>query len=241
MGKTSLHSGKPASSSFNPLDVSDCKIWLDFSDSTTITKDGSDRVSKVDDKSGNGYDSVQSTGGQQPLWISGDKNGLDVLDFVSDRNLGQESAFTAISNPVTFFVACVLPEIEEGTNHATYDGIDVTNRMAFITEQIGVGEQGKFYMFAGTPLYSSNTTGNNAWGTTYNLFKGGNSLMDINGTQDASGDTGDKQLTGLKIASQFNNGSYGQMKIGEIICYSKEVTGTEKASIIEYLEEKWGL
>ena len=90
MGKTSLHSAKPVSSSFNPLDVSDCKIWLDFSDSTTITKDGSDRVSKVDDKSGNGYDYVQATGGQQPSWVSGDKNGLDVLNFVSNRNLAQE-------------------------------------------------------------------------------------------------------------------------------------------------------
>ena len=53
--------------------------------------------------------------------------------------------------------------------------------------------------------------------------------------------TGDKQLTGLTIASQFNDGNMGLMKIGEIICYSKAVTGDEKASIIEYLEEKWGL
>ena len=96
-------------------------------------------------------------------------------------------------------------------------------------------------MFAGSVLDASNDTGNNAWGTTYNLFKGANSLGDINNTQVMSGNTGDKQLTGLTIASQFNDGSMGQMKIGEIICYSKEVTGDEKDSIIEYLEERWGL
>jgi len=227
------------SGGFSPLDISDCKIWLDFSDSSTITKDGSNRVSQVDDKSGNGYDSVQATGGSQPLWVSADKNGLDVINFASNRNLAQGSAFTAISQPITIFVACVLPEAAGSANYALYDGIDVTNRLSF--QGNGLDPPETFYMFAGSVLNSSNDTGNAAWGTTYNLFNGASSLGDVNGTQVLSGDVGSKDLTGLTIASQFNDGNMGLMKIGEIICYDKAVTGTEKASVITYLEEKWGL
>ncbi len=46
------------------------KLWLDASDISTITKDGSNYVSQWNDKSGNGFVAAQSTGSYQPLYDS---------------------------------------------------------------------------------------------------------------------------------------------------------------------------
>jgi hypothetical protein len=55
-------------SSFGPLDLPNLKVWLDANDLSTITKDGSNAVSSWADKSGNGYDVIQGTTTQQPIY-----------------------------------------------------------------------------------------------------------------------------------------------------------------------------
>lgn len=56
------------------------KLWLDASDTTTIT-DSSGAVSEWRDKSGNGYAFTQATGGAQPTTGTTTQNGLNVLSF----------------------------------------------------------------------------------------------------------------------------------------------------------------
>ena len=67
--------------SFNPLDLPGLASWLDASDSITITKDGSDRVSLWEDKGPNGADVAQATDAKKPTWLAANINGLDVVDF----------------------------------------------------------------------------------------------------------------------------------------------------------------
>ena len=56
------------------------KLWLDASDTTTITDSGG-AVSEWRDKSGNGYAFTQATGGAQPTTGTTTQNGLNVLAF----------------------------------------------------------------------------------------------------------------------------------------------------------------
>ena len=46
--------------SFLPLDVEGLTLWLDPTDEGTVTKNGSDEISRVEDKSGNGLDLVHN-------------------------------------------------------------------------------------------------------------------------------------------------------------------------------------
>ena len=82
---------------FTPGSISNLKLWLDASDSGTITE-SSGSVGQWSDKSGNGRNASQSTSSSQPIYSS-DKlifDGTD--DFLSFSNLG-------ISDPITLFMA----------------------------------------------------------------------------------------------------------------------------------------
>jgi hypothetical protein len=64
---------------FTPLSLNPY-LWLDASDTSTITESGG-AVSQWNDKSGNGYTFTQGTGAAQPKTGTRTKNGLNVLDF----------------------------------------------------------------------------------------------------------------------------------------------------------------
>lgn len=67
------------SSAFSPLSLSPA-LWLDASDTATITSSGGS-VSQWDDKSGNNHHVTQSTAGAKPTTGSATQNGLNVLSF----------------------------------------------------------------------------------------------------------------------------------------------------------------
>jgi hypothetical protein len=76
--------------------------WWDAKDEGTITKDGSNRVSQVRDKSGNGWDIIQSLGAFQPLYVGGSS---PHLYFDGARALGRFDTMGITGNPaMTVFV-----------------------------------------------------------------------------------------------------------------------------------------
>jgi hypothetical protein len=82
--------GIVASSQNFPLSLNPA-LWLDAADTTTITA-SSGSVSQWNDKSGNGRNVTQGTGGNQPTTGSSNLNGLNVIsfdgtdDFISSAN-----------------------------------------------------------------------------------------------------------------------------------------------------------
>ncbi len=58
-------------------------MWLDASDLSTITMDGSNRVSAWADKSGNHYDAVQGIVGEQPTYLSSAIGGKAAIQFAT--------------------------------------------------------------------------------------------------------------------------------------------------------------
>jgi len=70
---------------FTPLHLSP-QLWLDASDTSTITESGG-AVSQWNDKSGNGYNFSQGTAAAQPTTGVTLQNGLNVLNFDGGDNL----------------------------------------------------------------------------------------------------------------------------------------------------------
>jgi hypothetical protein len=68
---------------FLPPRLGSLKLWLDSSDISTITKDGSNKVSQWNDKSVNANNALQATGTAQPTWLSANINIRDAVDFTA--------------------------------------------------------------------------------------------------------------------------------------------------------------
>jgi len=220
-------------SEFSPSDISDLFAWYDFSDSTTVTKDvGTLRVSQVDDKSGNDFN-LTSTGDDQPLWVSADQNGYDVLNFAGDRFM--KAAFTAVSQPNTIAIACVIPT--EG-NQSLWDGSG-GGKCRFRTvdgtaETIGIN--------GGSLLTSNGVSGLfETWAYVINIYNNSSSIIRINGSLNKTGNAGTNDQEGFTIAAQNNDSGFANVKMGEIIAYNKVVTGTELTDLETYLSDKWDI
>ena len=85
------------SSPVSPTDYSELKLWLDAADSSTITKDGSNKVSAWNDKSGNGFNLSQSTSGSQPTYDATSKKITFASDFLS-------ASAPSLTQPLSFFI-----------------------------------------------------------------------------------------------------------------------------------------
>ena len=101
-------------SGIEPPDVSDLYLWYDFSgENSTITYDGSNRISKCTNGEGStNLDMLQSTGSLQPLRLAASQNGLDTADLDGGRVMQTDDAknnVPSVSQPTTYFFVTYVP------------------------------------------------------------------------------------------------------------------------------------
>ena len=235
------HDGTEWEGVFSPANISDLYAWYDASDSSTITKDGSDRVSQWNNKEGTtARNLVQATGTKQPLWVSADQNGNDVINFydtVTAREMDTGTALSAISQPITIIAVAKIPANDSQQHFLwsafsaapTFEKGSVTNQFALVfTNAIIFTEAG----YTGT------------WREITSLINGSSSSLRLNNVEKATGNG-----TGTFIP--FTVGAHGGIKgslsrawrerVGEIIIYNKLLSSTELNEIYTYTSEKWGI
>ena len=83
-------------------------LWLDASDSSTITYDSSNLVSEWRDKSGNGNDLTQSNASYQPLYMEDAVNGKPAIKFVSDDYMAKSSVLGSDLFSADETTACIV-------------------------------------------------------------------------------------------------------------------------------------
>jgi len=211
--------------------------WYDASDSSSVTKDSSNLVSQLNDKSGNGYNLTASgtgTGGQ-PLWVSGGKNDLDIVDFGSSKQM--KAQWTAKSQPVTY-VAFMYSPASDGSQDNFWDNYDNTNSsMGFAN----VDTSNNLSAYAPTNLGSiSSTNYAEKWGLFTVIYNTTSSEILINGDQKASGDIGTNSSYGLTLSCHRTSATYGQIKLAEMLIYDKVLSSDELTTINNYFVNKWG-
>lgn len=202
----------------------------DFSDLTTITKDGSNRVSQVDDKSGNGNHLVQATGGSQPLWVDNGQNGLDIIDFVGDRFL--EYTGGTVPQPLTILY---VGEITSDNTFHIMIGWKTTGTAVYFTRPV----TDRLTLDANTALFFAEAGLVNTWRLSTLTMNTTSSSIRIDGTTKVSGDIGAGSFGGGIMVQNNGETIYGLKKVAEIIVYKQILSDTFRDAKEAELLAKW--
>ena len=97
---------RPLASGFNPKSLAGMLLWLDASDSSTITTDTG--VSEWRDKSGLGQSMAQASGSNQPAYLTNGIGGKPALGFTAASSHFMRGTFTHTLSGVSVFVTHTL-------------------------------------------------------------------------------------------------------------------------------------
>ena len=225
------------------------KLWLDASDSTTITH-SSNAVSAWNDKSGNANHVAQSTADNQPITNVTTLNGLNVLDFDGTDWLIKSSTNVKNEDQTWLVVATIA---SDGVN-SNGDSIFSYGNWVNGSFELRAGASsnpnfmGRVYK-DGTAITTSESSTSALNGTTQMFaisFDRTNSKLSSwrNGTNfdnqvtDTRALTQDNKIT--IMAGRASNPSPIKGSIAELICITS-VSTSDRLTMEGYLAHKWGL
>ena len=255
---------RPRASGFNPKSIAGLALWLDASDSSTITLNGA-TVSQWRDKSGNARDLSEATANNQPTMST--MNGKAALSFdgVND-SLSTSSTLMAVgTNSFTLFQAleCAFPGGVGAAGRSfehriTEGGLD--------DNQITVdwrADQGPAWTFGTlrTRVKSLRTGASYNADQRFDLVNVANpGILTLTGTYapaaatstawwkntaspTSNGTSDGGSLTGIAIACRNNatKSLFFGGKVAETLCYVGAVTETQRIAVQKYLGSKWGI
>ncbi len=212
-----------------PLTISNMSLWLDGSDTATITE-FSGIISQVNDKSGNNENGT-ATGDVRPSLISSVQNGRSIMRFDGGDdylNINSSVAYRTVFvvakyDSTTFSTYAGIVGDFTGTspgNGHVVNGVDATNKIASATSNY-------------TTAYRNGT-----------LVAGssGHSFAPLNEFWIGAFELPSAMTNTTSSIGMINGGGrYWDGDIAEIIAYSTTLTNTERAQIENYLSVKWGI
>lgn len=238
---------RPRATGFSPRSIAGLAQWLDANDAGTITL-ASGAVSAWADKSGNGRNASQATPANRPTTTTVNGKTAILFDGVSD---GLD--FTGVARTEeTWIIAAAQAASQTGQRQLLSDGTD-GNGLSATTASVMLFEASFGGFTEGTDRlrvqWSSNAStplGPAILSAVRSSAAGG--FVYINGTQrggavspftssfsTAKSDTMSKIGYYSPSLYQFNGW------IGEILCYNRALTASERISVERYLGSKWGI
>lgn len=230
---------------FNAIMKHSPTLWLDASDTSTISESGG-AVSQWSDKSGNGNHVAQANAANQPSTGTATIGGLNALSFDGSADYLAKATNTLLVNPSdgTFTVFAVI-------KNDTLSGVD-----QIVFQDAGTPRMPQFLRTSGTTPQSIIFTGVSAvtdngatisTGTNYlltALCETDNLEVFVNGTSSAgTAVTAGINTESLPIGVGARNTGldYWDGLIGEIVVIPKALTAGEQDEIEELLTTKWGV
>jgi hypothetical protein len=222
-------------SGFNPKSVQGLQLWLDASDSTTITKDAYANVSQWNDKSSNAYQAIQNSNqGRDPAtFVTGAQNyvslapnqAMVVPNFSYTTSWSVFSCMNNITAGARWYISpysdaqIVLMSMYQSGNKI-FSGLlagsgDITGRHIEFTAAQNTNGTGAYVYYRDGTIQDSNNTLYNQGATTVNLGIGANG------------------------ASGYDAG--GTYYIYEILIYNTYLSDTDRQNIESYLAQKWSM
>jgi hypothetical protein len=225
-----INSGVAASSGFSPAQLSDLKLWLDASDSSTITE-SLNAVSQWNDKSGNANSLTQTTASLKPKTNTRTLNNKNVIEFDGGDIIRSAAFSSVLSQPNTVFI---VYQSDLSSLQYVLDGLSPgTDRHLFVLDP-AIGD----FMFAGTELATSHGTPSIPYLVSLQ-FNTTSSEYYINGSLVASGNVGSQGFGGITLGSRYNDVTFFDGIIGEVIVYDKLLSISERQKVETYLKDKW--
>jgi hypothetical protein len=229
----------PSSSTlpFLPTNFSRCVLWLDPTDTSTVTLNGSN-VSQLNDKSGLGYNMTQATSGNQPTYSTA-LNGNRMLTFTQASSTRlSNSSFPAFigSGSASYFL--VEYNMTAPSGNPSPFGYSAGPNFGLIM-QYNAGFTGGLQPFStGVSSFTSATP------RLIFLYKENvgstNMIGFINGTSQTVSDTTSGTYSGTFNVGSGPNG-FISGNICELIIFNRSLTTAERQQIEGYLAYKWGL
>ena len=229
--------------SFKPTDIGGCQLWLDASDTATISLTGS-TVTQINDKSGNSNNTSSSTG--TVTYAAGGLNSRPAFSFNATGGFRGPISITG-----TTLTAFTVATLNSGVNYngrlfglanATQnDYAYATTGQPFFCRNGGPnvsGYRNNTYM-----SYQINTFDTPFIGTSQ--FTGSSNSTSINGTPgtavaDANGSFSiTKYGFGCEGLSDAGVNWYGYCS--EMILYNSLLSTAQRQQVESYLAQKWGL
>jgi hypothetical protein len=223
--------------SFDPLSVADCLLWLRAD--LGVTESGG-AVSAWADQSGAAdanRNALQGTATNQPAFVAADANfgNAPTISFDGNDNYLATGAFTGgpYAQPVTMYAAFR----HAASGGYVFDDIDGSSRLAFVAGTASGG-----FFFAGSAAVSFDT----ATGTTYVVglvFDGAGSASYVNNSQTAAvtDDVGANALKSLQIGSRNNEANFLTGQIAEILAYSGAHDAATRRRVMQYMGARVGV
>ena len=216
-------------------------LWLDASDSSTITHSGN--VSQWDDKSGNNNHVSQGTASKQPTTGTRTVNGLNVIDFDGGDYLEKTSFSVPSSGNIAIFAVADIDTINDvndsifcmdATNDFQFDSVSGSQFDGAIDVEGTVGSDVNLNggPFEALSIYNVNFdfTGSGV----YNAF--------INGTHRTASSYSNKLDVSQTLRIMANRSSLEAIDgaIAEFIV-TEDCTSETRQQIEGYLAHKWGI
>ena len=254
--QASLVSGHPyagaaptlAVPTFSPTSITGCSLWLDASDSTTITTVTG--VSQWNDKSGNAYNLTQSTTSLQPTRTG------NYLNFQSNYYLNIPTS--AINNASAYSFFFVFNPIAS-TNwilQKQYDGVgsyDMISMTKYWISNTGSSAYLYWTAWANNGQFANSGTALSLStvqliqiiydGTTLTIYRNGTVLTTSTATYTIPNAT---TVTNCTLGSWIQGGTVQDsgttnFQLGELTYYNVALTTTQRQQVEGYLAWKWGL
>jgi hypothetical protein len=246
--------------------IPSCSLWLDADDASSMTIDGSNKISEWRNKSTEFtglFDYGQSLGTKQPLLVASEVNGKPVVRFDgSDDRLEGSGSLTHYSPAATndeltaFYVLKYYPSVPAdnvgayiGLNWGLDNGYSLTNvyiniicdialTYALGLRMFSVGAGDGTVGFTTDPLIYSvvNESGGDIFLTGSDINASYNGLPDAKAYPASSGDR--YSLLGGK-AYTYDKNFPGD--IAEVICYARNLSAAERTTVETYLQNKWDI
>lgn len=221
---------------FLPPDISNLEAWYDANDESIITK-SANRISDLENKpTSNTFDLAQATGANQPLFVAADQNGKNIMRDDGARFMDTGN-ISAISQPMTIYFVAKTSATQDANIR------ELLRETTGTTVQIGVHTSANTNkmnaQFNASSFASDAVTGLlDAWHMFRLVVNGASSSWEIDEVARGTGNLGTGTLDDFKISSATNG---WDRDIGEIIIYSKVVSGSEQTDLESYLTTKWGV
>jgi hypothetical protein len=230
-----------ASGLTDPRQLASLAVWLDGSDSTTVTLNGS-TVSEWRDKSGNARHAAQATAAAQPTYTANDLNGRATLRTAAAQHMVIPAWTYTPSNTALFVFRasnsnqgiCQRGTLNDAPRNAVQDPSAAGPRLRTTIHGTNATQ-----VHAEGPAYSFNT-----WVIGAGVVRTGSVRVYQNGVFGADA-TYTLQLSGsfdMKLFALNTSNLFGlNGGIAEFIAYDRALSDGEVTQVARYLSRKWNI
>lgn len=234
---------RPRATGFNPRSIANLSLWLDAADSATITT--ATGVSIWADKSGNGRNATQTTGGKQPIRTN-TINGKSVITFQGTDDT-MSVANVADFNATSQTIIVVARQTTAANQSLYYKASSNSANGVLMRYRTGT----TFWLYQKNDN-SGETLSNNAnTNTNTNVYsvvlQPASQAGFVNGSAPTSGLATNTLATAYDdtgavwIGSRRDIGEYFVGDVCEILHWPRALSATERNRVERYLGGKWGI